>query len=193
MFLGCGQRDAVRTRNVARETIERPIRPQPEDASRGIDNAGLALIREIEVAVRGEVEIVEALEALAEGGFEDGLELAGLGIEDQEPLLVIGDERAAILVELQAVRPAVVLDDELPLLLRRNPEDAAKGDVHAPQVALPVERRGLEKALNLRALAVRVGPGAAALVAELLWNGGIDLRLDQFELLEGIEHVRDRE
>ena len=43
-----------------------------------IGDAGLALIGEIEVAVGGEVQVVQALEAFAVGRAQHVLELAGL-------------------------------------------------------------------------------------------------------------------
>jgi hypothetical protein len=59
-------------------------------------------------------------------------------------------------VELEAVGPAVVLHDEVPFLLRRDAEDAAKRDVHNPEVALAVERWALEEAFDLGSLAVGI-------------------------------------
>ena len=117
VLLRGGERDAVRTRHVGRQPVERAVRAQPVDASGRIGDAGLPLVGEVEVAVRGEVQIVEALEALAERGLEDRLELARLRVEREQSLLVVGDESAPVLVELEAVGPAVVLHDEFPFLL----------------------------------------------------------------------------
>jgi hypothetical protein len=136
--------------------------------------------------------VVQALEALAESGLENGFQLPRRRVEREQPLLVAGDEGAPVLVELEPVRPAVILHDELPIHLRRDAEDAPEGDVHEPQVALTVERRALEEALHLRALAVRVGPGGAALLAELRRHRGVDLGLDLLQRLERIEHIENR-
>ena len=85
----------------------------------GIGNAGLPLVGEVEVAVGGEVQVVQALKALAEGGLEARLDLAAFRVQHQQSVLVVGDEDAPILVDLEAVRPAVVLRGEVPFALRR--------------------------------------------------------------------------
>jgi hypothetical protein len=63
------------------------------------------------------VQVVQALKTLAEGGFEYRFQSGGLRVERQQALRVISDEGAAILMELEAVGPAVVLHDEVPFLL----------------------------------------------------------------------------
>src|SRR5262249_47102995 len=156
VLLRRGQRDAVRAGHVGAEAVKRAVGAQSVDASSGIGNAGLPLVGEVEVAVGGEVQVVQALKTLAEGGFEYWFQSCGLRVEHQQTLLVIRDEGTAILVELEAVRPAVVLHDEVPFLLRRDAEDAAERDVHDPEVALAIERRALEEAFDLGSLAVGI-------------------------------------
>src|SRR5712692_6981663 len=112
MLLRRGQRDAVRAGHVGAEAVKRAVWAQPVDASSGIGNAGLPLVGEVEVAVGGEVQVVQALKTLAEGGCEDRFQPGGLRVERQQSLLVICDEGTAILVELETVGPAVVLHDE---------------------------------------------------------------------------------
>jgi hypothetical protein len=185
VLLGGGERDAVGARHVGREPVERAVRAQPVNAPGRVGNAGLSLVGEVEVAVRGEVEIVEALEALAEGGSQQGFQLAGFRFEHQETLLVAGDEGTAILVKLQPVRPAVVLDDQLPFIFRGDAENTAERNVHDPEVSGAVERWAFEEAFHLRALAVGVGPRGAAFLAELRGHRGVDLGLDLLERLEG--------
>ena len=81
VLLGGGERDAVRARHVVGEPVERAVRPQPVDAPGGIGDPGLPLVGEVEVAVGGEMEIVQPLEPLAERGLEHGFEPARLRVE----------------------------------------------------------------------------------------------------------------
>src|SRR6185295_4700949 len=67
-------------------------------------------------------------------------------------------------------------------------ENAAEGNVADIEIAVAAEGWTLDEALNFRALAVGVGPCAAALLAELAGQRGEDFGLDFFERLEGIEH-----
>src|SRR3990172_3624072 len=165
-----------------------PARPQVVDAPRGIRDPGLSLVGEVEIAVGREVQVVQALEALAVGGLEQRLDPSAPRVEYQQPALVVGDEDPPVLVDLEAVRPAVVLDGELPLAPGRDPEHAPEGNVDEPEVAVAIEGRPLQEALDLGPLAVRVGPGRAAPVAELLRHRHEELRLDQLGLLERVEH-----
>src|SRR2546426_1014570 len=105
-----------------------------------------------------------------------------------EGALVVGDENPAALVDLQPVRPAVVLNDELPFSFRVDAEYAPEGNVHAPQVSLAVERGTFEEAVHLRSAPVGVGPGGAALLAELRGQRSVRPRLDAFDFLERVVH-----
>src|SRR5262245_31458725 len=61
---------------------------------------------------------------------------------------MIGDEDAAVLVDLQTVRLAVVVREHAPLAGRRDLEDARMCDVDAEQVAVAVERRAFEERMQ---------------------------------------------
>src|SRR3989454_1058743 len=134
------------------------------------------------------MQIVQALEALSERRGEVSLDLAGLRVEQHQAALVVGDEDPAALVDLQPVRPAVVLNDKLPFSFRVDPEYAPEGNVHAPQVSLAVERGTFEEAVHLRSAAVGVGPRGAALLAELRGQRSVRPRLDAFDFLERVVH-----
>jgi len=134
------------------------------------------------------MQIVQALEALAERRGEVSLDLAGLRVEQHQAALVVGDENPAALVDLQPVRPAVVLNDELPFSFRVDAEYAPEGNVHAPQVSLAVERGTFEEAVHLRSAPVGVGPCGAALLAELRGQRSVRPRLDAFDFLERVVH-----
>src|SRR5882672_1548070 len=134
------------------------------------------------------MQIVQALEALAERCGEVRLDLAGLRVEQHQAALVVGDENPAALVDLQPVRPAVVLNDKLPFSFRVDAEYAPEGNVHAPQVSLAVERGPLEEAVHLSSAAVGIRPGGAALLAEFRGERGKRARLDAFDFLERVMH-----
>ncbi len=70
--------------------------------------AGEALVGEIEIAVGGEGEIVDALERFDPEPFEKRRDLSAHRIEDENAALVIGDEDAPVAVDGKPVRPAVI-------------------------------------------------------------------------------------
>ena len=100
---------------------------------------GLALVGEIEITRRREDQIVDALEALACRRLQERRHGAARRVERHDPALVVGDEHAAVAVNLQPVRPSIILGHELPLALRANTENAAIRDVGDVQPALPIE------------------------------------------------------
>jgi ferric-dicitrate binding protein FerR (iron transport regulator) len=79
------------------------------------------------------------------------------------------------------------LHDELPFSFRVDAEDAPEGDVDAPQVAFAVERGSLEEAVDLRASAIRVGPGGPPFLSEFPWKRSKSARFDALYFLERIE------
>src|SRR5688572_1240457 len=91
-------------------------------------------------------------------------------------------------MDLEAVRPAVVLRCEIPIALRADAENPAERDVHAPEVALAVEGRTLEEAVDQGALAVGIRPGGAAPFPELRRQGCEALHLELFYLLKRVQH-----
>src|SRR5205814_8165547 len=123
-------------RRVRDQLLRLAVRSQAPHAPCRIGDAALALVGEVKVAVVGEVQIVQALEALAERAAEHFLYLAALRIEREEPAPVVGDEGTPVAMELEPVRPAVVLHREVPAALGIDAEDAPVRDVHAPKVAL---------------------------------------------------------
>src|SRR5579864_6258404 len=182
------QRDAVRRGRVDDQALQLAACPQTVYAPARIGDARLSLVGEVEVTVVGEVQVVETLEPFAEGGLEQRLDLSGLRIEQHQATPVVGDEDAAVLVDLQAVRPAVVLDDEFPSALRVDAEDSPERNVHAPEVSLAVERRPLEEAVHRCALAVGVRPRRTALPAEFRRKRGEGMNIYALNGLKGILH-----
>src|SRR3546814_11487600 len=94
------------------------------------------LVGEVHVAVRGEDEIVAALEAFEPDTLAVRRHLSGLRIELQDPVLEVGDEDAAVLVNLQAVRLAVVFGAQGELFFGREAKYSTEGDVDDVQVGV---------------------------------------------------------
>src|SRR2546426_11352009 len=134
------------------------------------------------------MQVVEALEALAERRLHKGLHLSRLRVQNEDSTPVIRDEDPAVTVDLEAVRPAVVLRGELPLLFGTDPENSSKRDVDAPKVPLAVERRPLEEAVERDPRAVRVRPGGAPLLAELRRKRREAAGLASPDVLERVQH-----
>src|SRR5207247_5598464 len=123
---------------------------------------------------------------------EVSLDFPRLRVEQHQPALVVGDENPAALVDLQPVRPAVVLHDQLPFPFRVDPEYAPEGNVHAPQVPVAIERGTFEKAVDLSSAPVGVGPSGAALLAELRRQRGGGPGLDAGAFRERVVQLKRR-
>ena len=74
----------------------------------------------------------------------------------------IGDDQATIAMKCEAGRPAVVLEDQLPLAARADAEYAAERRIDDPQIAAAVEARPLYIAVHIKALQIGLDPGVAA-------------------------------
>jgi len=158
----------------ARHRVDQAVEPAPGrqaiDATRGIVQAGLSLVGEIEVAVRRDMQVVRPLEAFAAIGLDERRDAAAPRIESHDAALVIGDHEApSIGMQLHAVRPAIVFGDERPRARRRDAEDAPERDIDHVEIARAVEAWALEKAPDRLAAAVVVCPlGALAVASETL-------------------------
>ena len=81
---------------------------------------------------------------------------------------IVGDQDAAVLADLQAVRPALIFDHQRPCLVGRDPEDAAEGNIDDVEIAVGVERRAFDETVGRLARPVGIGPiGAAPLRRKL--------------------------
>ena len=126
------------------------------------------------------MQIVAAAERFRIARGQHRLHPPRLGVELHDAVHVVGDQDAAVAADLQAVRPAVIFDHQRPCPVRRDPEDAAEGNVDDVEIAVGVERRAFDEAIGRRARPVGVGPvGAHALAPEIVGHGREDLGLDQ--------------
>jgi hypothetical protein len=105
-------------------------------------------------------------------------------------LPVVADENAPVLVDLEPVRPAVVLRDEFPVFFRRDAENAAERNIDEPQVAFAIERRTLEKTFDFGALSIGIRPRGARLLAEFRRHRHENFGLDHLQRLKWVEHGR---
>ena len=69
----------------------------------------VALIGEVEISIAGKMQIVDALEGLPSVAFDDGADGARRRIELHDPVTIVRDEDAAVLVDLQAVGLPIIL------------------------------------------------------------------------------------
>ena len=105
----------------------------------GIVQAGLALVSEIDVVIRCDVQIVAALERFGIARRHQRLHSSCLYVEFHDAVHVVGDKHASFGVDLQPVGPAIVFDHKRPFAVRRDPEDPAKRDINDIEIALCVE------------------------------------------------------
>jgi hypothetical protein len=83
------------------------------------------LVREVEIAVAREDQIVQALEAFRGQKIRERRYPAALRVEYHDAVAIVGDEDAAVFMDLQPVRLAVIFDDEVDVAGRRHAEDPA--------------------------------------------------------------------
>ena len=132
----------------------------------------------------GALLVVDAFEGLGVAVAEDAVHTSAPRVEPQQPLAVVGDPDAAVLVDGQPVGPAVVFGHERPIQRGRDSEDPAIGNVHDEEVALSVEDRTFQKAVDLLATLVCVGPFGAARLAERIRHARESLRRDELRRAE---------
>ena len=142
------------------------------DATGRVVQAGLALIGEIEIAVGSKEQVVHALEAFRAARLKQGRDLAGAGIEQEDAALVIGDEDAAVPVDLEPVRPAVIFGHQRPFACGADAEDAAERNVGDVEIAGTIEARPLEEGIEQLPHRIGIAPRRAPRLAELLRQAG---------------------
>jgi hypothetical protein len=141
--------EAVRARHIVEQTGDLPIWSNAEHATGGIVQAREPLIGEVEVAVGAEEQVVHAFEALDVHALEVRRDFSVHGIEKHDAVLVIRDKDTSIAMELEPVRPTVVLGNQMKDAVARDLEHPPVLDVHAPEIAL------LSKDDSSRAMACR--------------------------------------
>ena len=153
---------------------------------------GLALVGEVQIAIAGEHEVVQPFEALRRqqvGKRRDG---TAFRVEHHDAVAVVGDEDAAVLVDLQPVRLAVVLGHQVDVAGGRHAEDPAVRHVGEVEMAVAVKGGALEIAVD-----ADLGPGItaghpagpAAAPGEALGQHGCNLGLDHRRRVIGAHDV----
>ena len=97
--------------------------------------ASLPLVGEIDVAAGSNMQIVASPERFGIARGQHRQHLPCPRVELHDPVHVVGDEDAALGVDLQPVGPAVILHHQRPLLVRRYFEDAAEGNIDDVKIA----------------------------------------------------------
>ncbi|CAM3718679.1 hypothetical protein BOBR111200_04610 [Bordetella bronchialis] len=160
------QGDAIGAGHIVQQAIQLAGRRQPVHAPRGIVQAGLSLVGEIEIARGIEGQVVGPLEAFGIPVAQRRIDGAGLRVQAQDAAPVVGDPQPAVGMDGDAIGPAVVLGDQLPVQRRADAEDPSVRNVGDIQVAVTVEARPFQEAIDTMAGLVGRGPGVVAGVAE---------------------------
>jgi len=141
--------------------------------------ASLALVGEVEIAVGGEVQVVDPDQAFRVAVSDDGLETAGPRVERQHSAFVIGDERPSVGMELQAVRPAVILAHHVPVAaVGGQAKDPTVGDIDQPEVAVGIDAWALEETVGGKPRPIGRRPPGAGHLAQAVGQAGEDVGLD---------------
>ena len=99
----------------------------------------MALIGEIHVVIGGEEQVIRTLETFAPTPANNWGEFAALRIQQEDAVVIIGDEYASILMNFKSVGFAVIFRDQRELTLRRDAKDTTVGNVDNIEIAVTVE------------------------------------------------------
>ncbi|MNK96985.1 hypothetical protein D3C87_1172970 [compost metagenome] len=132
---------------------------QAEHAASWVLQGALTLIGEVQVTVGCEEQVVQALQSFTLHVLQVRPDGAGFGIQKHQPVQVIGNEDAPVPMDFQAVGLAFVADDDLKVACRVHAQDAPMRQVHAPQIAGPIEGRPLQEGVHLHVARGQPGRG----------------------------------
>src|SRR6478672_9992623 len=110
-----------------------------EHAACRILQPGLALVGEVEITVAREDEVVQTAKRFRIGVGKHRCYGAVRGIKQQQTLAMIRDKNAAVFMNLEPIRLAVVLGNQMKLAVRCDLEYASIRNVRAIQVAGTIE------------------------------------------------------
>ena len=122
-------------------------------------HAGLALVSEINIALRIASQVVDALEALGVTSSQIGLNLSRLNGQAHQSVLVVSNQKFLVRQKLHAVRLAVIFDDLCPIAFRVDTKDSPKNNIGHIQVALRIKDRALQERVHRSAATVGIRPG----------------------------------
>jgi len=105
-----------------------------------------------------EEQVVDRLESFQIGADQIRRHFAVHRIKYHDAVLVVGDEDSAVAVNLQSIRPAVVLRGDMEHAIRADPVDAPVGKIDAPQIALAIERWPLQQGIRRTARRLMAHP-----------------------------------
>lgn len=143
------QHQPVGTRYGVHEAIEAFVRRVAVEAACRIMPPSQSLISEIQIAIAGKDQIIHSLETLEKVPGEVWCNKTALGIKNHDAVLVIGNEDAAVLVDLQAIGLTIILGDEVDTsAVRRNAEDPPIGHVNHVEIADAVERGAFQETVD---------------------------------------------
>jgi hypothetical protein len=99
----------------------------------------LALVGEIQIAVRREHQIVAAAKPLQTRAFQHRRHGTSCGIHRHDAVAVVRDEYPSVLVDFKPIRFAVIFRDDTDGAVRSGPENPAMRDIDAIEIASAVE------------------------------------------------------
>ena len=89
------------------------------------------MVGKIEISSRREDQVVRASERLQIEPFQDVIDPLGRRVDHDDAMPPVGDEQASVSMDLQAVRFAIVLQDDLELTFRVHAEDSSITQIDA--------------------------------------------------------------
>jgi len=126
------------------------------------------------------MQIVAAAEGLRIARSQHRLHPPRLDVEFENAAPIIRNEDAPVPADLQSVRPTLIFDDQRPVAVGRNPEDATEGNVDDVEMTFGIEGGTFDEAIGRLARPVGIGPFGCDLAAEFRWDSGEYLGFDQF-------------
>src|SRR5262249_28545126 len=135
-FLILAENQAVGARDAIRQLHQHAV-GKAVDAAARIGEVADALVGEVEIAARIEDQVVDALEALLVIARNHGADPAVF--QNQNSVLVVGNEDSAVAVNRQTVRLAVVFGGDGKFALRGDLENATESQVDHIKVPIAVK------------------------------------------------------
>ncbi|MCY1408183.1 hypothetical protein D9M71_235020 [compost metagenome] len=137
-------------------------------------HACLTLIGEEEVPLSVKEQIIYTLEAFTSAMRQEWLDAFADGVENKNPVLVVGNEDSPVTMDFQTVRPAIVFSNQIPVSLRGNAKDSAIRDIRDIEIAGLVEGGPLQEARNLLAWLVGSDPVGIPIAPKLFRQSAKD-------------------
>ena len=137
------QHQSVGIGQALHQHIKPAIGAQPQHATNLIAEMAALGVGEVQITVVREHQVIGTREVA-----DHGCPASGDRIERHNPVLSISNKNPTVTMDLQAVRLAVIVREQMPSAIRSNAEDAPVSQIHAVQIARTVKGRPFQEGVH---------------------------------------------